>query len=178
MQRILSCFLLRKRLGVSDFEGWMEYGKDKRIVCAGNPSGGTTHLLAKALFGEAGIECEVLSEDGGSKNALAVASGDADCCIVSANAALQYVQDGSLVPLACFSEEDYTGYEGHTVPTVKDKGYDIVFKSCNFLMTKKGVDPAVTDKILRICWRTEDRMNSKSWQVMLLIFRIIRMEKK
>lgn len=136
-----------EKTGVSDFEGLMEYGKDKRIVCAGNPSGGTTHLLAKALFGEAGIECEVLSEDGGSKNALAVASGDADCCIVSANAALQYVQDGSLVPLACFSEEDYTGYEGHTVPTVKDKGYDIVFKSCNFLMTKKGVDPAVTDKI-------------------------------
>ena len=30
----------------------------------------------------------------------------------------------------------------------------------------------------RICWRTERQMNSKSWQVMLLIFRIIRMEKK
>lgn len=135
------------KTGIETFEDMIEYGKDKRVVCAGNPSGGTTHMLAKALFGEAGIECEILSEDGGSKNALAVASGDVDCCIVSASAALQYVQDGTLVPLACFSEEEFTGYEGISVPTVKDKGYDIVFKSCNFLMTRKGVDPAVTDKI-------------------------------
>lgn len=134
--------------GISDLQGLLDFGNENgRIVCAANASGGASHMIAKAFFGEAGIDCEVLADDGGSQNALAVAAGDADCCIVSASAALQYVQDGSLVPLACFSEEPFTGYEGYSVAPVKDSGFEIVFKSCNFLMTKKGVDKEVANKI-------------------------------
>lgn len=136
-----------EKTGIKTFEDLMEYGKTNRVICAGNPAGGTTHMLSTVLFGEAGIESEVLADNGGSQNALACASGDATACIVSANAAQQLVQEGSLVPIACFSDEDFTGYEGFTVPTVKSKGYDIVFKSCNFLMTKKGVDKAIVDQI-------------------------------
>ena len=48
---------------------------------------------------------------------------------------------GSLVPIAVFSEENYTGYEGYNVPTVQSFGYDIVFRTCNFVMTKADVAP-------------------------------------
>lgn len=136
------------KTGIDSFEALLDYAKDNRVICAGNPAGGTTHMLATALFGKAGINGEVLSEDGGAQNALAAASGDAAICIVSASAALQFIQDGSLKPIACFSEEEYTGYgDGIVVPTVKSKGYDIVFKSCNFLMAKKGADKAALDQI-------------------------------
>ena len=39
------------------------------------------------------------------------------------------------------SEENYTGYEGYDVPTVQSLGYDIVFRTCNFIMTKADVAP-------------------------------------
>ena len=133
--------------GIEDLAGLMEYGKTQRIICGANAAGGATHMLAKALFGEAGVDCEVLSADSGAQNALAVASGDAVCCIVAASAALQYVEDGTLVPLACFSPEAFTGYEGLSVPTMKELGYDVEFKSCNFLIAKKGTDQAVLDQI-------------------------------
>ena len=136
------------KTGIDSFEALLDFGKDNRVICAGNPTGGTTHMLATALFGKAGMNGEVLSDDGGAQNALATASGDAHICIVSATAAVQFIQDGSLVPIACFSEEEYTGYgEGIVVPTVKSKGFDIVFKSCNFLMAKKGADKAALDQI-------------------------------
>lgn len=136
-----------EKSGISTFEDLMEYGKTNRVVCAGNPAGGTTNMLATALFGQAGIDNDVLAHDGGAEDVLSCASGDAVACIVSATAATQYVDDGSLVPVACFSDEEFTGYDGFTVPTVKSKGYDIVFKSCNFLMAKKGVDKAVATQI-------------------------------
>ena len=128
-------------------EGLIEYGKTQRIICSANAAGGATHMLAKAFFGEAGVDCEVLAADSGAQNALAVASGDAVCAIVAASAATQYIEDGSLKALACFSPEPFTGYEGLTIPTVKDMGYGVVFKSCNFLIAKKGTDQAVLDKI-------------------------------
>lgn len=146
------------KTGIKTFEDLMEYGKTNKVISAANTAGGTTHMLSVALFGEAGITSEVLSDDGGAQNALAVASGDATVCVVSSNAAQQFVEEGTLVPLACFSEEDFTGYTGYTVPTVKSKGFDIVFKSCNFLMTRKGVDKAILDQIYQeiLAYRNTD----------------------
>ena len=108
-------------------EGLIEYGKTQRIICSANAAGGATHMLAKAFFGEAGVDCEVLAADSGAQNALAVASGDAVCAIVAASAATQYIEDGSLKALACFSPEPFTGYECLTIPTVKDMGYGEYF---------------------------------------------------
>ena len=113
--------------GIEDVEGLIEYGKTQRIICSANAAGGATHMLAKAFFGEAGVDCEVLAADSGAQNALAVASGDAVCAIVAASAATQYIEDGSLKALACFSPEPFTGYEGLTIPTVKDMGYGEYF---------------------------------------------------
>lgn len=64
------------------------------------------------------------------------------CAIGTTSLGQQYIEEGSLVPVMVFSEEPYTGYEGITVPTAESLGYDIVFRTCNFLMTKKDVDPA------------------------------------
>lgn len=133
--------------GVEDWEGLMEYAKDNRIVYGSNAPGGTTHLLATMLFGEAGIEAEAVTSDGSAKDLLALAGGNVVCALATSSLGAQYVEEGSLVPIVVFSDEPYTGYEGFTVPTAKSLGYDIVFQTCNFLMTKKDVNPTDVEAI-------------------------------
>ena len=118
---------------------YVKYAADNRIVYGSNAPGGATHLLATMLFGEAGLDAEAVTSDGSGKDLLAVASGNVVCAIAPASVGAQYVEDGSLVPIAVFSEENYTGYEGYNVPTVQSFGYDIVFRTCNFVMTKADV---------------------------------------
>lgn len=128
--------------GVEDWEGLLEYAKSNRIVYGSNAPGGTTHLLATMLFGEAGIDAEAVTSDGSAKDLLALAGGNVVCALATSSLGAQYVEEGSLVPIVVFSDEPYTGYEGISVPTAKSLGYDIVFQTCNFLMTKKDVNPA------------------------------------
>ena len=134
-------FVSPSNSGIEDWDGLVKYAADNRVVYGSNAPGGATHLLATMLFGEAGIEAEAVTSDSSAKDLLAVASGNVVCAIAPASVGVQYVEDGSLVPIAVFSEENYTGYEGYDVPTVQSLGYDIVFRTCNFIMTKADVNP-------------------------------------
>lgn len=135
-------FVSPENSGISDWAGLQEYAKSQRVVYGANAPGGTTHLLSTMLFGEAGIEAEAVTSDGSAKDLLALAGGNVVCAMATSSLGQQYVADGSLVPIMVFSKEEYTGYEGVTVPTATSFGYDIVFKTCNFLMTKKDVAPS------------------------------------
>ncbi len=134
-------FVSPSNSGIEDWDGLVKYAADNRVIYGSNAPGGATHLLATMLFGEAGIEAEAVTADSSAKDLLAVASGNVVCAIAPASVGVQYVEDGSLVPIAVFSEENYTGYEGYDVPTVQSLGYDIVFRTCNFIMTKADVNP-------------------------------------
>ena len=133
-------FVSPSNSGIEDWDGLVKYAADNRVIYGSNAPGGATHLLATMLFGEAGIEAEAVTADSSAKDLLAVASGNVVCAIAPASVGVQYVEDGSLVPIAVFSEENYTGYEGYDVPTVQSLGYDIVFRTCNFIMTKADVN--------------------------------------
>ncbi len=128
--------------GVTDWEGFVEYAKSHRIVFGSNAPGGATHLLSTVLFGSAGINAEAVTSDGSAKDLLAVAGGNVICAMAPSSVGAQYVEEGTLVPILVMSEEPYTGYEGIEVPTAKSFGYDVVFKTCNFIMTSKDADPA------------------------------------
>lgn len=132
---------------INSFEELMEYGKNNRVLIGSNSPGGTTHMLPTALFGEAGIEMEAVTSDGSGKDLLALISGNVDCVVATSTVGRQFVEEGSIIPIAVFSDENYTGFDGFTVPTVKSKGYDIVFVSCNFLLTRAGVDQAIVDQM-------------------------------
>lgn len=134
-------FVAPGNTGIEDWAGLQEYAKNNRIVFGSNTPGGATHMLQTMLFGEAGIEAEAVTSDGSAKDLLAVAGGNVVCAAATSSLGAQYVEEGTLIPIVVFSEEPYTGYEGIEVPTAKSLGYDIVFQTCNFLMTKKDVNP-------------------------------------
>lgn len=133
-------FVDPSRSQIEDWAGFQEYAKNNRVIFGSNTPGGATHLLATMLFGESGIEAEAVTSDGSAKDLLALAGGNVVCTVAPSSLGAQYVEEGTLLPIAVFSEEAYTGYNGLEVPTVKSLGYDIVFKSCNFIITKKDVD--------------------------------------
>lgn len=133
--------------GIKDWAGFVEYAKNNRIVFASDAPGGATHLLSTVLFGSAGIQAEAVTNDGSVKNLLALAGGNVVCCFAPSSVASQYVEEGTLLPLLVVSEEPFTGYEGIEVPTAQSLGFDILFKTCNFIMTSKDSDPAEVDAI-------------------------------
>lgn len=134
-------FVCPAQTGIEDWDSFVEYAKNNRIIFGSNTPGGATHMLQTCLFGEAGIEAEAVTSDGSAKDLLAVVGGNAVCAAATSSLGAQYIEDGTLVPIVVFSDEPYTGYKGIEVPTAKSLGYDIVFKTCNFLMTRKDTDP-------------------------------------
>ena len=105
-------------------------------------------LLSTLLFGQAGIDAEAVTTDGGAKSLLSLAGGNVACAIATSTVGAQYVEEGTLVPVLVFSDEPFTRYDGFEVPTAKSLGYDIVFQTCNFLMTRKDANP---DDVAAIC---------------------------
>lgn len=143
-------FILCVNPGKSGINSWEElkaYGQDNRILFGSNTPGGTTHMLGTALFGDAGLKAEAVTSDGTNKDMLALTSGDVVCAVGNASACQQFIEEGTAVPIAVFSPEPYKGFDGFEVPTVKSLGYDIEFRSCNFLMAKSGVDQGIVNQI-------------------------------
>lgn len=143
-------FVLCVNPGKSGINSWEElnaYGQDNRILFGSNTPGGTTHMLGTALFGNAGLKAEAVTSDGTNKDMLALTSGDVVCAVGNASACQQFIEEGTAVPIAVFSAEPYKGFEGFEVPTVKSLGYDIEFRSCNFLMVKNGVEEEIVNQI-------------------------------
>ena len=136
-----------EKSGIHNWEELKAYGEKERILFGSNTPGGTTHMLGTALFGEAGLNAEAVTSGGTNKDMLALTSGDVVCAIGNASACQQFIEEGTAVPIVVFSADAYEGFEGFAVPSVVDLGYDIQFKSCNFLMAKKGADQAALDQI-------------------------------
>lgn len=133
--------------GINSWEELEAFGKENRILFGSNTPGGATHMLATALFGDAELEAEAVTSDGSNNDVLALLSGDVTATIAPSSVVEQHIGDESIVPIAVFSDDEYTGFEGYTVPTVKSLGYDIVFRSLNFLMTRSEVEQSDIDAV-------------------------------
>ncbi|MBQ9196712.1 MAG: tripartite tricarboxylate transporter substrate binding protein [Clostridia bacterium] len=133
--------------GIRDWADLVEYAKDHRIIVGCDAPGGASHMLMTVLFGEAGITAEAVTSSGGAQNLLALAGGNVVCGLAPSSVGTQYVEEGTLIPIVVFDEVPYTGYEGIEVPTAQSFGYNIVFKTCNFIMTSKDSEPAEVEAI-------------------------------
>ncbi|MFU0833522.1 MAG: Tripartite tricarboxylate transporter substrate binding protein [Oscillospiraceae bacterium] len=132
--------------GIKNWDDLKAYAKNNRILVGCQSAGDSTHMLASAVFGESGIEWEAVSSDGSSKDVLALASNEVNVAIASESVFAQYVESGKVVPIMCFGNEDYTGYEGYTVPTAQSLGFDgVQWQSLNFLCTRAEVSDSDVD---------------------------------
>lgn len=136
-----------KSSGLTDLEGVVDFAKENRLLVGTQASGGAIHMLATALFGENNVAWEAVTSDSSGKDVLACANGTVTVAIATTSACTQYIQEGSVVPILTFGTEAFTGYEGFTVPTAKDKGFDIVWRSLNYIMTRSQVSDEIIDQM-------------------------------
>ncbi|MCH3916202.1 MAG: tripartite tricarboxylate transporter substrate binding protein [Spirochaetia bacterium] len=132
-------YVAPKDTGIENWDDFLAYAKKNGITAGCNAPGGATHMLFSALLGDAGIKWNAVSTAGSNKDLLNLVSGNVDCVIATVSVGSQFVEGGMVKPIACFSDAPFTGFDNYTVPTVSSKGYNIVFKSNNFIMVRKGV---------------------------------------
>lgn len=92
-----------------------------KISCGGQGTDG--HLSSCGWIAAEGGKAEPVMYDGGAAQLAALLSGDVDCFVGNANLGLQYVQSGELIPVVCFGTEDFTDFEGITVPCAYGMGF-------------------------------------------------------
>ena len=143
-------FFVSSKLGITTLDELKEYGKDKIVKFASAGVGNDSFLVSKILMNELGLQSDSINGDGFTDAVVNVLSGNAEVCYCALNTGYQYVQDGSLVPLAVYSSDDYTGYAdiGYpSVPALKTLGYDIEYSTITWFALRKGTDQAAVEKL-------------------------------
>lgn len=137
-------------LGISSLEELQAAFADKTIKFASAGVGNDSFLVSKILMEKLGLASDSINGDGFSDALVACMSGTADVCYCALSQASQYVEDGSIVPLAVYCEEDYTGYADFgydVVPSLVNEGYDIVYSAITYFALRAGTDDAVVAKL-------------------------------
>lgn len=149
-------------LGIKSLDELKEYGRDKIVKFSSAGVGNDSFLTSKVLMETLGLKSDNISGDGFPESIINVMSGNADVCYSALNIAEQYVQEGSLIPLCVYSEEDYSGYKDYgyeTVPSLKSLGYDISYSTITWFALRGGTDPQNVKKLettLNEIYKNED----------------------
>lgn len=126
--------------GIETFEDLVAYGQENGLVVGSQAPGNAPQAVLTALLGTCDIEFTSIFSDGANIDMVSMVAGDVDICIGYPSVGIQYFEEGTVVPLLCFGDEANTRFEGIEVPTAQSKGIDLVFKSNNFMIAKKGND--------------------------------------
>ena len=106
-----------------------------------------SYLMQKALFNMAGVRSDTVTQTNTNEGFANVIAGTTDVVFGALNAsALDYVKEGTITPIAAFSEDVYP-FGDIEVPSVKSLGYDLAFSSFGYLAIRSGTDEAVVEYI-------------------------------
>ena len=150
VDQVQNGFFVDANLGINNFEDLKAYAKDRTIKFASVGVTNDVFLISKVLLNKLGVVSDTVSGDSLPDCILKVKSGVADVTYCAMNLAKQYVEDGTLVALGAFTEDDYTGYADigiSSIPSVAGQGYDIVYSAMTYLAIRGGTDDAIVDKL-------------------------------
>ena len=134
-----------KRDDINTLEKLMAYA-DKNVVTYGTAGAGTDiDLIQSGMLKDAAVKAKPVVFGGAKVAVNNVLAGNVDIAAAPPAAAKDFVENGQLVPLGIFSAKPYEGFEGITVPTMKEQGVDIVYPGLNFFGVAKGTDPRVIE---------------------------------
>jgi tripartite-type tricarboxylate transporter receptor subunit TctC len=139
------------KTGIKNWTEFVNYTKNNRMIFSARAPGSAGHMLATAMFGEAGIKAEHLATDTAAKDVQAILTGDAGCTLLTTAQTEKFVgAPGDVItPIAVFSEDPSVQIGNYQVPSIKSLGFDIAFKTFNFLFTRASVDQSAVDSIYK-----------------------------
>ncbi len=152
-------FVCPDRTGITEIGDLRERGGT--IKYATGKVGSLGHIACFTAFDQLGIPAEHVVTTGASVSLTECLGGHNDICFAGLELARQYVEEGNLVPVLTFNEDDYQGYEGITVPSLKTLGGDYSVASVVAVFARKDVPEDtrryLTDVILETLEETECR---------------------
>ena len=138
------------KLGIKTVDELKEYAQGKVIRFASAGVGNDSFLVSKIVMEEMGLASDSVNGDGFGDALVNVMNGSAEVCYCALNQASQYVEDGSIVPLAVYGQEAYNGYAAYgfdQVPTLNDLGIDVSYSTITWFSLRAGTDEAVVEKL-------------------------------
>lgn len=143
-------FFVNADLGIHSLEELKAYGEDKIVKFGSTGIGSDTFLLSRALMDLMGLKSDTVVGDGFPDMIINTIAGSTDITYCSLEIARQYVEEGTLVPLAVCNAQAYTGYadEGYEeVPSLSELGYDIQYSTITWFAMRAGTDEAVVNRL-------------------------------
>jgi tripartite-type tricarboxylate transporter receptor subunit TctC len=139
-------FVNPEKTGIKTLEDLKRYGEGK-IIKAGCDSNGLTFLVTKALLTMAGLRSDMVDANSAPEHLVNCIAGNVDLAYAAMNLGRDYVAEGRLFPLGAFTAGPYTGYDGMSVPSFAQQGYDIVSSALTYFAIREGTDRKICDKI-------------------------------
>jgi len=132
-----------KKLGVKTLEEFIELAKKQPgALSYGSSGSGTINFLAAELLkSRAGIDLVHIPYQGNGPQMVDLVAGRLDVSMLVPNAITQYVDDGTLIPLATTGSERSSNYPD--VPTFKELGVDVEVSSWYGISAPRGTDPKI-----------------------------------
>lgn len=135
-------FACPEKSGISTFEDVKNFSG--RIKYATGAPGSMGHIMCATSMLLLGLDADHIVTDGASVNLSECLGGSNDLAFAGLGLAKDYVKEGKLIPIFTFNEEDYDGYEGFKVPSLKTLGADFSCESLLFFGARKDTpDEAV-----------------------------------
>lgn len=126
-------------------EDFIAYAKANpgKVTISNNGTGASNHIGAAHFEYEAGIEVTHVPFGGSTDMLAALRGGHVDATVAKISEVASLANSGELKILASFTEERLENFQD--VPTLKEKGYDVLFGSARALVAPKGTPQEIID---------------------------------
>lgn len=128
-------------------EEFIQYAKDHpgEITISNNGTGASNHIGAAHFATLAGIKVTHVPFGGSADMLAALRGGHVNATVAKISEVASLAKSGELRILASYTEERLDGFED--VPTLKEKGYDVLFGSARGLVAPKGTPKEIIAKL-------------------------------
>ncbi|WP_105614346.1 tripartite tricarboxylate transporter substrate binding protein [Vallitalea okinawensis] len=144
--------------GIKSIEDLEAFAKENRIVFGSPGVGKPLHSTQKKIYTAMGAESETVTAENGNQGIVNLLANDTNVYATSLSTADQFVKEGSIVPLAILSNEDYDGPYGK-MNSISDYGYEVSNDMLTMFAIRSGTDEAIINRLyeglLNVCRNEE-----------------------
>lgn len=154
-----------------NLEEFVEEAKNRpeALTVANNGLGNSNHVGAAHFAYEAGIELTHVPFGGSMDMITALQEGYVDATVAKISEVMGYVKSKEFKILASFTEERLEKFQD--IPTLKEKGYDVVFGSARTLVAPKNTPDTIIKNLHDVFKKAldseENRKKSEELNLML-----------
>lgn len=132
---------------VKDFEALKDLISKKEVLIGDNGKASGSYISQAVTLKKLGGKFRSVTYASAAETLTSVFAGNIDLGWGAVNVGKQYVEEGILIPLMVFSEEDFVYADGTIVPSAKSLGIDVIQENFIFFGLRAGSEPSVISKL-------------------------------